>query len=182
MPYIYSLGYQTWLTGAPFLRALPLDFPNDVKVTDLRDEYMFGPAFLVAPVTEQGAISRQVYLPAGVDWYNYWTQERIKGGQTVTVQAAIDTIPLFVRAGSIIPLGATVTSTHQQQAIASVSVYPGANGDFTLYNDDGTTYAYEKGDHSITNLHWNDALGRFTHDGEQAWTGSDNTLVKIVGH
>ncbi len=87
MPYIYSLGYQTWLTGAPFMRALPLDFPNDPAVTDLRDEYMFGPAFLVAPVTEQGATSRQVYLPAGVDWYNYWTSERLKGGQTVTVAA-----------------------------------------------------------------------------------------------
>ena len=117
MPYIYSLGYQTWLTGAPFMRALPLDFPNDPKVADLRDEYMFGPAFLVAPVTEQGATSRQVYLPAGADWYNYWTNERMKGGQTITVQAPIDTIPLFVRAGSIIPLGAPVESTHQAQAI-----------------------------------------------------------------
>ncbi len=117
MPYIYSLGYQTWLTGAPFMRALPLDFPDDPKVADLRDEYMFGPAFLVAPVTEQGATSRQVYLPAGADWYNYWTNERVKGGQTITVDAPIDTIPLFVRAGSIIPLGAPVESTHQAQAI-----------------------------------------------------------------
>ena len=79
MPYIYSLGYQTWQTGAPFMRALPLDFPDDPKVADMRDEYMFGPAFLVAPVTEQGATSRQVYLPAGADWYNYWTNERVQG-------------------------------------------------------------------------------------------------------
>jgi alpha-D-xyloside xylohydrolase len=70
-------------SGAPFMRALPLDFPNDPKVADLRDEYMFGPAFLVAPVTEQGATSREVYLPAGADWYNYWTNERVKGGQTI---------------------------------------------------------------------------------------------------
>ena len=82
MPYIYSLGYHTWETGAPFMRALPLDFPDDPNVADLRDEYMFGPAFLVAPVTEQGATSRKVYLPAGADWYNYWTNERMKGGQT----------------------------------------------------------------------------------------------------
>jgi alpha-D-xyloside xylohydrolase len=88
------------------MRALPLDFPNDPKVSDLRDEYMFGPAFLVAPVTDQGATSREVYLPAGTDWYNFWTNERVKGGQTITVAAPIDTIPLFVRAGSIIPLGA----------------------------------------------------------------------------
>jgi alpha-D-xyloside xylohydrolase len=134
MPYIYSLGYHTWLTGAPFMRALPLDFPNDPKVADLRDEYMFGPAFLVAPVTEQGATSREVYLPAGSDWYNYWTNERVKGGQTITVQAPIDTIPLFVRAGSIIPLGAPVESTHEVQAIAKVRVYPGADASFTLFS------------------------------------------------
>ena len=81
MPYIYSLGYHTWLTGAPFMRALPLDFPNDPNVADLRDEYMFGPAFLVAPVTEQGATSRKVYLPAGADWYNYWTNERSRAAR-----------------------------------------------------------------------------------------------------
>ena len=86
MPYIYSLGYKTWQTGAPFMRALPLDFPNDPNVADMRDEYMFGPAFLVAPVTDQGATSRDVYLPAGTDWYNYWTNERVKGGQTITAQ------------------------------------------------------------------------------------------------
>jgi alpha-D-xyloside xylohydrolase len=181
MPYIYSLGYQTWLNGAPFLRALPLDFPNDQKVTDMRDEYMFGPAFLVAPISDQGATSREVYLPAGTDWYNYWTNEKVKGGQTITVAAPIDTIPLFVRAGSIIPRGSVVESTHQQQAIASVSVYPGANGDFTLYNDDGKTYAYEKGDSSITHLHWNDASGLLTREGVPAWTSPDSAIVKIVG-
>jgi alpha-glucosidase (family GH31 glycosyl hydrolase) len=181
MPYIYSLGYQTWLNGAPFLRALPLDFPTDQKVTDMRDEYMFGPAFLVAPITEQGATSRQVYLPAGTDWYNYWTNVKFKGGQTITVAAPIDTIPLFVRAGSIVPLGAAVESTHQQQAIASVRVYPGANGAFTLYSDDGKTYAYEKGESSITQLHWKDATGQFTQDGAKAWTDSNAALVKIVG-
>jgi alpha-D-xyloside xylohydrolase len=181
MPYIYSLGYQTWLNGAPFLRALPLDFPNDQKVTDMRDEYMFGPAFLVAPITEQGATSREVYLPAGADWYNYWTNEKFKGGQAITVAAPIDTIPLFVRSGSIVPLGAAIESTHQHQAIASVRVYPGADGNFTLYSDDGKTYAYEKGDSSITQLHWNDVAGKFTQDGAKAWTAPDAALVKIVG-
>ncbi len=179
MPYIYSLGYQTWLNGAPFLRALPLDFPTDQKVTDMRDEYMFGPAFLVAPITEQGATSRPVYLPAGADWYNYWTNEKFMGGQTITVAAPIDTIPLFVRSGSIVPLGAAVESTHQQQAITSVRVYPGADGAFTLYSDDGKTYAYEKGDSSITHLYWNDATGLLTHDGVPAWTNPDRAIVQI---
>ncbi len=95
MPYIYSLGYQTNQTGAPYMRALFMDFPQDAKVADMGDEYMFGPAFLVAPVTEQGATSRMVYLPAGTDWYNYWTKERMSGGQTMRVDAPIDTLPLF---------------------------------------------------------------------------------------
>jgi alpha-D-xyloside xylohydrolase len=182
MPYIYSLGYKTWLTGAPFMRALPLDFPNDPKVADLRDEYMFGPAFLVAPVTGQGATSRQVYLPAGADWYNYWTQERVKGGQSIIVQAPIDTLPLFVRAGSIIPLGAPVESTHQAQAIAKIRVYPGADASFTLFSDDGKTYAYEKGAGSVTRLHWDDARQRLTREGDPAWSGPDSAIVEVAGH
>jgi len=180
MPYIYSLGYQTWTTGAPFLRALPLDFPNDPKVADLRDEYMFGPAFLVAPVTEQGATTRQVYLPAGADWYNYWTNERVKGGQTIKVEAPIDTLPLFVRAGSIVPLGSPVESTHDRQSIAGVRVYPGANADFTLFNDDGKTYAYETGAGQITQLHWDDSARKLTQQGAPAWPEKDSAIVKIV--
>ena len=105
MPYTYSLGWFTHETGAPFMRALFMDFPHDAKVVDMRDEYMFGPALLVAPVVEQGATTREVYLPAGTDWYNYWTDEKLHGGQTVTVKAPIDTIPLFVKAGSILPIG-----------------------------------------------------------------------------
>jgi alpha-glucosidase (family GH31 glycosyl hydrolase) len=143
---------------------------------------MFGAAFLVAPVTEQGATTREVYLPAGADWYNYWTNERVKGGQTITVPAPIDTIPLFVRAGSILPLGAAVENTHQPQAIAKVRVYPGADSDFTLFSDDGTTYAYESGAGSVTKLHWDDAAQRLTHEGAAAWTGQDGSVVEVVGH
>jgi alpha-D-xyloside xylohydrolase len=182
IPYIYSLGYKTWMTGAPFLRALPLDFPNDPKVADLRDEYMFGPAFLVAPVTEQGATTRQVYLPAGTDWYNYWTSQRVKGGQTIAVNAPIDTLPLFVRAGSILPLGAEVENMQQAQAIAKVLVYPGADADFTLFSDDGTTYSYEKGAGSVTRLHWDEAKQKLTHEGAVAWSVPDAAIVEIAGH
>jgi alpha-D-xyloside xylohydrolase len=181
MPYIYSLGYQTWLTGAPFLRALPLDFPDDPNVSDLRDEYMFGPAFLVAPVTEQGATTRRVYLPAGSDWYNFWTNERVKGGQTITVAAPIETIPLFVRAGSLVPLGSEVESTHQQQTISRIRVYPGANADFTLFSDDGMTYAYERGASSLTRVHWDDGKRQLTHEGASAWSGGDSAIVEIAG-
>jgi alpha-D-xyloside xylohydrolase len=164
MPYIYSLGYRTYESGAPYMRALFMDFPNDPKVADMGDEYMFGPAFLVAPVTEQGATSRSVYLPVGADWYNYWSNQRIRGGQTIQVSAPIDTLPLFVRAGSIVPLGEPVESTSGTQKLAHVRVYRGADGDFTLYDDDGKTYAYEGGDRKITRLHWNNATGRLTPD------------------
>jgi alpha-D-xyloside xylohydrolase len=180
MPYIYSLAYGTYQTGAPFMRALFMDFPNDPNVTGIRDEYMFGPAFLVAPVTEQGATSRAVYLPAGSDWYNYWTNERIHGGQTITAAAPIDTIPLFVRAGSIVPMGTAVLSTQEKQAIASVRVYPGSDADFTLFSDDGTTYAYEKGSGSITRLHWDDATHTLTHQGPAAWSEPDAKVVDII--
>ena len=181
MPYVYSLGYGTYRTGAPFMRALFMDFPNDPKVADLRDEYMFGPAFLVAPVSEQGATQRSVYLPAGSDWYNYWTNERVRGGQTLEVKAPIDTLPLFVRAGSIVPFGEPVLSTKQLQKLAKLRVYPGANAEFTLYEDDGTTYAYEKGASHVTRLLWDDRAGRLSHEGAPAWTGSIDSLVEVVG-
>jgi alpha-glucosidase/alpha-D-xyloside xylohydrolase len=179
IPYTYSQAYRTYQTGAPFMRALFMDYPADPNVADIRDEYMFGPAFLVAPVSEQGATSRTVYLPAGCDWYNYWTNARIKGGQTITVDAPIDTIPLFVRAGSIVPLGTPVLSTQEPQGIASVRVYPGADADFTLYSDDGTTYSYENGSSSTTTLHWDDAKHQLTHAGAAAWTQPDSRIVEI---
>jgi alpha-glucosidase (family GH31 glycosyl hydrolase) len=121
---------------------------------------MFGPALLVAPVTEPGRESRQVYLPAGHDWYNFWTNERIKGGQTVTAAAPLDTIPLFVTAGSILPLGADVQNTSTPQAIKEIRVYPGRDADFTLYDDDGVTYDYETGKGRLTRLHWDDSQRR----------------------
>ncbi len=182
MPYIYSLGYRTWQTGAPIMRALPLDFPADPNAADIRDEYMFGPAFLVAPVTDQGATSRQVYLPAGTDWYNFWSRERVNGGQTITVPAPIDTIPLFIRAGSIVPLGSPVESTHQSQSIEKIRVYPGADADFTLFSDDGTTYAYENGAGSVTRLHWNEKEHKFTPVGAAASTLLDDRILEVVGH
>ena len=142
---------------------------------------MFGPALLVAPITEQGATSRTVYLPAGVDWYNFWTNERIHGGQSIHVNAPIDTLPLFVRAGSILPLGEPVENTTQIQQLAKVRIYAGSDADFTLYRDDGNTYAYEKGDSSITRLHWDNASRKFSYAGPRVWTGADAQLTEIIG-
>ena len=181
LPYTYSVAYRSFQTGAPYMRALFMNFPNDAKALNIPDEYMYGPAFLVAPVTEQGATQRMVYLPAGSDWYNYWTNERLHGGQTITADAPIDILPLFVKAGSIVPFGSEVQSTHQQQTITSVRVYPGADGSFTLFQDDGTTYAYEKSGGSITKLTWDNAAHSLKHEGAPAWTGSDRSVVTVIG-
>jgi alpha-D-xyloside xylohydrolase len=180
MPYIYSLGKQTYDTGAPFMRALFMDFPNDPHVSNIGDEYMFGPAFLVAPVTEQGRESRQVYLPAGRDWYNYWTNERLKGGQTVAVTAPIGTIPLFVAAGSIIPLGKDIQNTSAPQALEEIRVYPGKGSEFALYDDDGVTYDYEKGQGRVTRLRWDDERGQLTAKGAPLAGGSIGELTKVI--
>ncbi len=181
LPYTYSVAYRSYQTGAPYMRALFMDFPADPKAVDIPDEYMYGPAFLVAPVTEQGATQRKVYLPAGCDWYNYWSNERLHGGQTVMVDAPIDTLPLFVRAGSIVPLGSEVESARRAQKIAAVKVYPGADGSFTLFEDDGTTYGYEKGSGSITKLTWDDAAHQLKHEGTLGWSGLEKPVVTVVG-
>ena len=181
MPYLYSLGYLSHETGAPFMRGLFMDFGDDPKVADLGDEYMFGPSILVAPVTEQGRTSREVYLPAGTDWYNFWTNEKLHGGQRITVAAPIEIIPLFVKAGSILPLGAPVENTNDLQQIAKLRVYPGKDADFELYSDDGTTYKYEKGDIQLTKLHWSESAGKLTREGAKLDVESEAGLVDVVG-
>jgi alpha-D-xyloside xylohydrolase len=165
MPYIYSLAWHTYQTGAPFMRALWMDFPGDPQVAAIGDEYMFGPDFLVAPVTRQGQVRKQVYLPAGTDWYDYWTNARLSGGRTITVDAPIDRIPVFVRAGSILPLAAVTPSTATPQVIQRIKVYPGHDADFDLYDDDGVSYSYQRGGGRVTHLHWDDAAHRLISSG-----------------
>jgi alpha-D-xyloside xylohydrolase len=181
MPYLYSLAHMSHETGAPFMRGLFMDFGSDTNVANIGDEYMFGPSLLVAPVTEQGVTSRSVYLPSGTDWYNYWTNERVHGGQTLTVAAPIDTIPLFVRAGSILPLGEPVGSTNDKQRIATLRVYPGADGDFEVYRDDGVTYNYEQGQSELTKLHWSDAARKLNRSGSTLDVVSEQGLIEVVG-
>ncbi len=182
IPYIYSQAKMTYDTGAPFMRPLWMDFPNDPNVASIGTQYMFGPAFLVAPVTEQGQTEKDVYLPAGSDWYNYWTNEKLAGGRWVKVAAPIEQIPLFVRAGSIVPIGAEIQSTATRQAIAQILVYPGKDGDFTLYDDDGISYDYEKGKGSATRLRWNNASGSLTASGaDKDLAKAAPSLMKVIG-
>ena len=182
IPYIYSQAKTTYDTGAPFMRPLWMDFPHDANVPNIGTEYMFGPAFLVAPVTEQGQTEKDVYLPAGSDWYNFWTNEKLAGGQWVKVAAPIEQIPVFVKTGSIVPMGAEIQSTASRQAIAQILVYPGKDGEFALYDDDGVSYDYEKGKGSSTRLQWNDGSGKLTvSGGDQALAKSAPSLLKVVG-
>jgi alpha-D-xyloside xylohydrolase len=180
MPYLYALGKQTHETGAPFMRALFMDFPNDPAVATIGDQYMFGPAFLVAPVTDQGATSRRVYLPAGSDWYDWWTNQRLAGGQWIDAAAPIARMPLFVRAGSIVPLGAPIQSTATRQPLAEIRVFPGRNASFALYDDDGVTNAYQKSGGTSAVLRWDDAAGRLSASGALPTGQAPASLVKIV--
>jgi len=183
IPYLYSSAKTTYDTGAPFMRALWMDFPNDPNVADIGTQYMFGPAFLVAPVTKQGQTEKDVYLPAGADWYNYWTNEKLTGGQWIKVAAPINQIPVFVKAGSIVPVGSDIQSTATKQTITALKVYPGKDGDFTLYDDDGVSYDYEKGKGAVTTtLHWNDATQSLTASGsDKAFAKSAPSLVQVIG-
>ncbi len=180
MPYLYSLAYRTHQTGAPFMRGLFMDFGADPNTANIGDEYMFGPSLLIAPVVEQGMTTRQVYLPAGTDWYNYWTDELLHGGQTITVAAPIDIIPIFVKAGSILPLGEPVESTNQRQRIATLKIYPGTDADFALYNDDGKTYAYEQGKLDLVHIHWSDAAQAISYSGGTIDAVDANNLIDVV--
>ena len=164
------------------MRPLWMDFPGDANVSNLGTQYMFGPAFLVAPVTEQGQTEKEVYLPAGSDWYNFWTNEKLSGGRWIKVAAPIEQIPVFVRAGSIVPLGSDVQSTAAKQSIAEIRVYPGKDADFALYDDDGTSYGYERGKSTTTQLHWNQASGALSATGGDAALGKQVAeLAKVVG-
>lgn len=182
IPYIYSQAKFTHDTGAPFMRPLWMDFPQDPNVANIGTEYMFGPAFLVAPVTEQGQVEKDVYLPAGSDWYNFWTREKLAGGRWVKVAAPIDQIPVFVKAGAIVPIGADVQSTATKQAIAEIQVYPGKDGEFKLYDDDGVSYDYEKGKSTLTTLRWNEGSGKLSASGGDAGLAKSLPgLVKVIG-
>lgn len=167
LPYIYSLAWRVTNEAYTMQRALPMDWPADQRVRGIADEFMFGPAFLVAPVTEPGATERAVYLPQAEGWYDFWTGQLAKGGRTVLTQTPIERLPLYVRAGSILPLGPSVEDAGSQVAELEVRVYPGANGAFEYYSDAGDSYDYEKGQRRIIAMHWDDSARVLTLDAAQ---------------
>ncbi len=159
MPYIYSLAGDVTQRAGTIMRPLVMDFPSQPALHDVKDEYMFGPAFLVCPVTEYEARSRSVVVPgASGGFYDFWTGAAIAGGQSVEVDAPYDQIPLLMRAGAIVPVGPELQYTDEVVADPVVLwVYAGANGSFTLYEDDGLTFGYERGEFSEIELAWDDA-------------------------
>ena len=156
MPYIYTLGADTYFKNATIMRALVMDFAADRRVWGIGDEYMFGPAFLVAPVTTYRARSRKVYLPTGSTWYDFYSGRSTSGGQVLTAAAPYGRMPIFVRSGSIVPTGPAIQHTgNDSHSPVTLNVYTGANGSFSLYEDDGVSRQYLHGQYSRIPLKWN---------------------------
>jgi alpha-D-xyloside xylohydrolase len=163
LPYIYSVAWQVTSGDYTMMRPLVMDFQNDSRVYKISDQYMFGPAIMVSPVTKSGVQKRNVYLPAGPAWYDFWTGQSHSGGQIIDTAAAIETLPLFIRAGSIIPYGPTVQYANEKSADAiELRVYPGADGQFTLYEDEGDNYNYEKGVYTEIPIRWDETARELT--------------------
>ncbi|HEU6447219.1 MAG TPA: TIM-barrel domain-containing protein, partial [Verrucomicrobiae bacterium] len=169
IPYIYSLAAQVTMNGTPMLRAVALDFPNDPDTHHLTDEFLFGPALLVCPVTKpmyyeknsrpiaEASRTREVYLPAGAQWFDFWTNQQFEGGRNVIADAPLEKIPLFVRAGSILPMTGPMQFVDENpSAPYEIRIYRGANGTFTLYEDSGDGYDYERGEFALIQFSWND--------------------------
>lgn len=162
LPYIYSMADAQTRSGFSMARPFAFDFPSDRLVFDIKDQYMFG-NIMVCPVTDPGVDSREIYLPAGADWYDFWAGKRYAGGEKISADAPLNQLPLFVKAGSIIP-----TTAPAEFAAASVAqpvtlnIYPGQDAEFTLYDDSGDSYDFEKGEFIRIRMSWNDSKGELT--------------------
>jgi alpha-glucosidase/alpha-D-xyloside xylohydrolase len=156
LPYLYSVVHECAATGMPILRSLWLHYPDDPNAVACGDEYLWGKDILIAPVVEKGATSRQVYLPQG-GWYDFWIGDRVEGGREITRRVDLETIPIYVRAGAVLPFGPIKQFVEEKSdQPLSVSIYPGSNGSFLLYEDDGKSFNYRKGEWMGTQMDWDD--------------------------
>jgi alpha-D-xyloside xylohydrolase len=179
MPYIYSEAWQVSKKGSTIMRPMVMDFKNDSTAITQSYQYMFGKSILVAPVTEAGVTEWNVYLPKSNGWYNFWTGKRFTGGQTIKTDAPQDKIPLFVRAGSVVPMGKFLQYTSEKPMdTLEIRVYSGADGEFALYNDEGNNYNYEKGKYQVIPFKWNQQQQVLTIDKLQG--GYEGALKKRV--
>jgi len=162
LPYIYSAAWGVTSRGETLMRGLPLAFPSDPGVRQISDEFLFGSTLLINPVAEKGATQRRVYLPTGGDWIDFWTGKQFNGGAIISAEAPLDRIPVFARTGSILPYGPRVESASAKADPIELRIYPGADGDFTLYEDEGDNYDYEHGAYSVIPIHWDDKAATIT--------------------
>jgi alpha-D-xyloside xylohydrolase len=163
LPYIYTTAADVYHRDGTLMRGVAMDFPDDKAAWNLRDQYLFGKAFLVAPVTQYKARTRPVYLPAGADWYDFASGRKHSGGQSIQAEAPLARMPLFVRAGSIVPVGPAIQhSLESPGAPITINVFTGADGSFELYEDDGVSYGYEKGEYTRIPLRYDAAKGTLT--------------------
>jgi len=157
MPYLYTAVREAHDTGLPIMRALWLHYPDDRLAIGRGDEYLWGRDILVAPVVEPGTAQRRLYLPRGA-WYDFWTGESIRGGSDITRPVDLETMPLYVRAGAIVPLGPVKQYTAEPvDAPLTLVVYPGADGRGSVYEDDGHSFGYQRGEWMRILAEWNDA-------------------------
>lgn len=178
MPYTYTLAWEARNFGLPLMRALWLHYPEDEKAKGLGTEYLWGRDLLVAPVFQKGATSREVYLPAG-EWYDWWTGRKEPGGRTITRQVDLSVMPIYVRAGAIIPVDPVRQYTHEVVSEpTTLQVYTGADGQFTLYEDDGISQEYIKGRGSWTNITWNDKEKTLTIQPAKIGRGMTNLTIR----
>jgi len=162
LPYIYSMAWRVTNDSYTPMRALAMDFRGDPQALNIGDEFMFGPALLVSPVSEPGAETRRMYLPKAI-WYDFWTGQKMEGGKTITTAAPLNRIPLFIRAGSIIPMGPDLHYAAEKPADPiELRLYRGADGSFTLYEDENDGYNYEKGVFATILIQWNEASHTLT--------------------
>ena len=157
MPYIYSEAWQVTKNASTMMRPMVMDFNGDTAAVKSQYQYMFGKSLLTAPITEPNVTQWDVYLPKSAGWYDFWTGKRFNGGQTVKTDAPLDKIPLFVKAGSIIPMGKIIQYAGEKSAdTLEIRVYKGADAKFDLYEDEGDNYNYEKGNYSIISFRWDE--------------------------
>ena len=162
LPYLYSVVRECTTTGMPVMRALWLHYPEDPVAVARHDQYLWGRQILVAPVVEKAATARSVYLPLG-SWYDFWSNDLVEGGREITRSVDLETMPLYVAAGTVLPLGPVKQHTSESvDQPLSISIYPGADGSFLLYEDDGRSFNYRKGEWMGTRLNWNDAAKTLT--------------------
>lgn len=176
MPYTYTLAWEARNNGMPLQRAMWLHYPTDEKVRNMGNQFLWGRDLLIAPVFEKGATTREVYLPKG-DWYDWWTNTKETGGKTITKQVDLSVMPMYVRAGSIIPFDPLRQYTAEVvNEPTTLKVYSGANGEFTLYEDDGISQEYLKDKGTWTKMLWNDGAKKLTLE-PGAPKGSTNIVV-----